>query len=134
MLACAGALRWQSGRLLLRLDPPQAVRERDRVSAPPLERAETLKAEILVPVKRLGSDRVHFALVMPDTVRAGTHFGAACDYVEAPIAAFCSATLRGRLIVIPPESLDSWKRSGKVCTACKLIARLALAEVTASPH
>jgi hypothetical protein len=96
------------------------------------ELQETLRDEVLVAVRRLGTERVHFALVMPETIRAGAHFGAPCEWIDAPVSSWCRRTLRGRLVHIPRgEMLDSWKRNGKVCRECVLIAQLALERV---PH
>jgi hypothetical protein len=99
----------------------------------PAEQRETLQAEILVAMRRLGYDRAHFALVMPATVTAGAHFGAPCQFIAAPVVAFCGATLRGRLVVISGEYLDGWQRQNKVCLGCKFVARAALAQHRAEP-
>lgn len=94
-----------------------------------LEQTETLRDEVLVSLRRLGCGRVHFALVMPETVTEGEHWGAPCTFIAPPVVAFCRAKLRGRLVAIHEEHFDSWRRGGKVCSACQAVARLALAQV-----
>lgn len=98
------------------------------------ERTETLAELELVAFRRLGANRVHFALVMPESLTSGTHFGAACTYVAAPVSALCDRTLRGALVAISSENLPGWKRAGHVCRECVAVARagLALAEARRS--
>jgi hypothetical protein len=70
--------------------------------------------------------------VLPETIRAGAFLGAPCEWIDAPVSAWCRRTLRGRLVHIPQgEMLDSWKRNGRVCRECVLVAQAALAQV---PH
>jgi hypothetical protein len=104
------------------------------MSAQSTEQRETLRSEVLVTLKRLGSDRAHAALVMPDTITRGTHFGAACDWVALPVSAFCGRTLRGRGVVIPTENREEWKRQGKMCRECQLIAQIALERAVSQSH
>jgi hypothetical protein len=94
------------------------------------ERAEVLAELKLVTFRRLGANRVHVALVMPASLVPGSHFGAACTFVAAPVKALCDRTLRGALVEIPDEHLEGWKRQGHLCRECVLTARagLALAE------
>ena len=90
------------------------------------EQTETLAAEVLVAFRRLGYNRVHFALVMPDTIADATHWGAPCRVIASPVSAFCNRTLRGSLVEIPSEYLDGWRKQGHVCSECVWTARLAL--------
>ena len=91
-----------------------------------LEQTETLATEVPVRFRRLGYGRVHFALVMPESITPGEHWGAACEWLADPVAAWCGRVLRGRLVVIPQEYLHTWQRNGSVCRECQLIARQAL--------
>lgn len=83
---------------------------------------ETLDELDPVAVKRLGANRVHFALVMPDVLAPGSVFGVACTLTQGPLVAFCARTLRGLMVVIPEEKLDSWRKQGHVCAECQLVA------------
>lgn len=85
-----------------------------------------LRAERLVAFRRLGYNRVHYALVMPGMVQATTVFGAPCEAVVPPVAAWCGRTLRGRTVVIPQAQLAGWRAGRHVCPECMLIARMAL--------
>jgi hypothetical protein len=88
------------------------------------EQTETLRQEVLVAFRRLGQNRVHFALVMPDLLVPSTHLGASCTRVTAPIAAWCGRTLRGDLVEIPKGFLDGWRKNGHVCRECVLVGQM----------
>jgi hypothetical protein len=81
----------------------------------------------LVAFRRLGYNRVHFALVMPDTLVEGVVLGVAFPMVASPVHAFCGRTLRGSLCCIPSANLDEWRRGRNVCRECELVATLAVA-------
>lgn len=96
------------------------------MSSGSVEREETLAAEVLVSFRRLGQNRVHFALVMPDTLVPAAQFGVPCTLVTSPVVAWCGRTLRGNIVEIPTESLDGWRKQGHVCRECQMVARFAL--------
>jgi hypothetical protein len=88
--------------------------------------AATAEALELVAFRRRGANRVHFALVMPETISDATYLGAACQVIVGPLVAWCGRTLNGDKFVIPDEHLDGWKQQGHVCQECRLIGRMAL--------
>lgn len=82
----------------------------------------------LVAFRRLGYQRVHFALVMPDTLTPSDQLGAPFMLVSSPVLAFCARTIRGSLCCIPAERLDEWRRHRKICRECELVAALAVVQ------
>lgn len=91
------------------------------------EHNETIRTEVLTAFRRLGANRVHFALVMPETLTPARILGSDCTAVQSPVSAFCSRTLRGYLVAIPTEHVAGWRDQGHVCRECQMVARLALA-------
>jgi hypothetical protein len=81
----------------------------------------------LVAFRRLGYQRVHFALVMPDTLVEGVVLGTPFPMIASPAVAFCGRTLRGALCCTPSANLDEWRRGKHVCRECELVATFAVA-------
>jgi hypothetical protein len=93
------------------------------------ERTETLDRLVMVTFRRIGQNRVHAALVMPESIEARQSFGVPCSVIAEPVAAWCGRTLRGPKVVIPDKHLDGWREQGHLCRECVLHARVALAQV-----
>lgn len=94
------------------------------------ERGETLNELELVAFRRMGANRVHFALVMPATIQA-VDLVVPLYVLTGAVSAFCSRTLRGTKFVIPDEYLDEWRKQGHICRECELTARIVLAKAEA---
>jgi hypothetical protein len=84
---------------------------------------EALAGLEIVAVKRIATERVHFAMIMRSTLAPAKMLGCPITLVASPVTAVCRTTLRGAVLVIPDDKLANWRRHGKICAGCLAIAQ-----------